>query len=395
MRTNEQSRLPSLTGLRFVAALMVFLCHTGTSLLPRLESGRPAEYQRFFDSAGPTGVSFFFVLSGFILTWVARPDDSRRSFWRRRLVKIFPSHLVTLAAAVILMLAAGVAVTFANTGPTLLLVQGWIPLQDVILNYGSNTPSWSLACELLFYLAFPWLLVLARRIKAQRLWGWVAATTAGILAIPLLAQLLPAEPYMPLTTDSWWATWFTYYFPGTRLLEFVLGILMALVVLNKRWTGLRPATALLLAAAAFVGGAYLPGVYSSVAPTALPLALVIAAVATADVRGRRTLFDNKAAIWLGEISYAFYMVHFLVVSYGPIGAIHPENWAKPLSVGAALALAGWTLVISLVLAWLLHVLVENPAMRRWSRSAAARTPEPAPVPVRGAEEPVRAPASAP
>ncbi|MEV5567891.1 acyltransferase [Streptomyces sp. NPDC052196] len=355
--------------MRFVAAVMVLLCHVGTSVLPRLKNHQLAEYQRFFSAAGPTGVSFFFILSGFVLAWVARSQDTRRLFWRRRLVKIYPSHLVTLTAAVLLMLGAGVAVTSANTVPTLFLVQGWIPRQDVILNFGSNTPSWSLACEVLFYLAFPWILVAARRIRPERLWGWVAVTTAGIIAVPLLAQLLPAKPYMPLTTTSWWATWFTYYFPGTRLLEFVLGILMALVVLNKRWMGLKPAAALLLAAAAFVGGAYLPGVFSSVAPTALPLALAVAAFATADVRSRRTLFNHRVFIWLGEISYAFYMVHFLVVSYGPIGAVHPENWLKPLSVPAALSDAALTLAISLVLAWLLHVLVENPAMRRWSRPA--------------------------
>ncbi|WP_369390936.1 acyltransferase family protein [Streptomyces sp. CG1] len=376
MRTNQQSRLPSLTGMRFVAAFMVLLCHVGTSVIPRLQNHGLAKYQRFFESSGPTGVSFFFILSGFILTWVARSKDTRRSFWRRRLAKIYPSHLVTLAAAVLLMLSAGITVTAANTVPTLFLVQGWIPRQDVILNYGSNTPSWSLACEVLFYLAFPWILVLARRIRPQRLWGWVAATTVGIFAVPFLAQLLPAEPYMPLTTNSWWATWLTYYFPGTRLLEFVLGILMALIVLNKRWIGLKPGAALLLAAAAFVGGAYLPGVYSSVAPTALPLALAIAALATADVRSRWTPFNNRVFVWLGEISYAFYMVHFLVVSYGPIGAAHRENWMKPLSAHGALVDAGMTLAISLVLAWLLHVLVENPAMRRWGRSADARAAAP-------------------
>ncbi|WP_221350487.1 acyltransferase family protein [Streptomyces beigongshangae] len=367
--TTAQSRLPSLTGMRFLAALMVMLCHAGTSLLPRLGDPKVSWYERLVANAGPVGLSFFFVLSGFVLTWVAAPDDTRVAFWRRRLVKIFPNHLVTLAAAVALMLYTGVAVTTANTVPTLFLVQAWIPRQDVILNFGSNTPSWSLSCELLFYLSFPWLLIAARRIRPQRLWWWVVGLVVAMCVVPLLAGLLPDRPYMVASSDPWWQVWFVYHFPVTRLLEFVLGILTALVIRSGRWIPLPFGVAALLAAGAFTGGALLTDTYRYVAPTALPLALLVGAAATADLRGRRTGCGGRAMVRLGEISYAFYMVHFLVVSYGPIGAIHLENWTKPLSTGDAFLLTGVTLVSSLVLAWLLHTFIEAPAMRRWSRRA--------------------------
>lgn len=382
--TDRQTRLPSLTGMRFAAAFMVLVCHASTSMLPRLGPEHAERYQRFADASGAVGVSFFFVLSGFILTWVARPaQDTRARFWRRRLVKIFPNHLATWAAGLLLMLAAGVTLTSLGALPMLFLVQSWVPSQQAILNYGSNAPSWSLACELLFYLCFPWLFAAARRIRPERLWHWVGGLTLAIVAVPVFAQLLPTEPRTAHGADAWLPVWFTYYFPGTRLLDFALGILMALVVLNKRWIGLRMAPALLLTAAAFVGGAYLPGVFGSVAPTALPLALLIAATATADVNGTRTGCGGRVASWFGEISYAFYMVHFLVVCYGPIGAAHLENWMKPLTVTEALRDLALTFLISLAAAWLLYVLVEAPAMRRWSRPAPAATPAPAEPPGSG------------
>jgi len=371
---SERSRLPSLTGARFLAACMVLVCHVGVSLIPRLGNTRAADYRRYFEAAGNVGVSFFFVLSGFILTWVSRPDDTSRRFWRRRLVKIFPNHLVTLAAALLLMLSAGVAITVDNTLPTVFLVQSWFPDQSVVINYASNAPSWSLACELLFYLSFPLLLRLAQGIRPQHLWRWVMGVAVGIALVPLLAGLLPGQPRMPLTNEPWWEVWFTYYFPVTRLLEFVLGVLMALIVLHQRWIRLGRGPALLLMVGAFVGGANLPGVYDRVAATALPIALLIAALAKADVLDRGRWLGSQPMIRLGEISYSLYLVHYLVVIYGPIGAVHPENWAKRVSVPEALGYGVLTLVISLVLAWILYTFVEAPAMQRFSRRAPGRVP---------------------
>ncbi len=371
----DRSRLPSLTGLRFIAAFMVLLCHMGISLLPRTGVPELAGLSKFAYAAGSVGVSFFFVLSGFVLTWVARPDDTKVLFWRRRLVKIFPNHLVAAGAAIVLMLTAGIAVTTANTVPSLFLVQTWIPAQEVVLNYGANVPNWSLSCELAFYLCFPLLLLLVRRIRPERLWLWAGVVVLAIAAVPFAAKLLPDQPQMLLTGDAWLQVWFVYYFPLSRMLEFVLGIVVAQIVLHGRWIRIPITASIALALAAYVVGGALPVPYGYVAPTALPLALVIGAVATADIVGRRTWFGGPVMVWLGEISYALYIVHFLVVSYGPIGAVDPANWAKLITLPEALRDIGLTIAICLVLAWLLYALVERPAMRRWSRPAKAHRPE--------------------
>ncbi|WP_372352198.1 acyltransferase family protein [Streptomyces sp. KL116D] len=78
-------RLPSLTGLRFFAAFLVFLCHALSQFNPQTDSvSHDVAY--FLLPAGPVGVSFF-VLSGFVLTYAARPGDTVRRFWRRRVVR--------------------------------------------------------------------------------------------------------------------------------------------------------------------------------------------------------------------------------------------------------------------------------------------------------------------
>lgn len=48
---------------------------------------------------GRSALSFFFVLSGFVMTWSARPGDTATAFWRRRAAKIYPLHAVTWFAA--------------------------------------------------------------------------------------------------------------------------------------------------------------------------------------------------------------------------------------------------------------------------------------------------------
>ncbi|MET9394875.1 acyltransferase [Streptomyces sp. NPDC006624] len=380
----SSSRLPSLTGMRFAAAFMVLICHIGIVLVPRVHKPWLDWTEPYVYALGPTGVVFFFVLSGFVLTWAARPGDTRALFWRRRLVKIYPNHLVTLGAAVALMLLTGQAVTAANTLPTLFLVQSWIPDQEVVLNYTSNAPTWSLACELLFYLTFPALLPLLRRIRAGRLWWWLGGVALLICALPFVALLLPEQPMMTNTETPWWPLWFTYYFPLSRMLEFVLGMLTARIVLSGRWIGLPLVPATLLAGASFVVTAgLLPEMYSQTSAIALFLALLIAAGATADVRGRPTFFRTRTMVLLGEISFALYMVHWLVILHGPMRMIDAGGWTGRTTIPRALLEGSLTVVITLVLAWLLHRLVERPAVRRWSRPAApGRSPRPADAGVR-------------
>ncbi|WP_406046043.1 acyltransferase family protein [Micromonospora sp. NBC_00898] len=85
-------RLPSLTGLRWVAALLVFGFHVGTMRIVA-EPDNQAVIDRQL-SLGLSGVEFFFILSGFVLVWSYRDGERRRTFLRRRLAKIYPNHLL-------------------------------------------------------------------------------------------------------------------------------------------------------------------------------------------------------------------------------------------------------------------------------------------------------------
>src|SRR5436305_1921821 len=146
MPARRPVRLDALTGLRFWFAFLV-VCHH--SLNRWFGPGA-----RVVSDFGYIGVDFFFVLSGFVLAWSARPDVGPLRFWWNRFARIWPLHLTTL----LLALALGVAVASGGVAallPNLFLVQAWWPQPDVY--FGFNAVSWSLSCEVFFYLCFPLL----------------------------------------------------------------------------------------------------------------------------------------------------------------------------------------------------------------------------------------------
>lgn len=369
-------RLDSLTGARFVAAGLVFLCHIATGGLFAAGSGAADGLMTATKTAGTIGVSFFFVLSGFVLTWSARPGETYGGVLRRRLVKIFPNHVVTFALAMVVYAAAttpsGTAVL------NLLLLQSWSSDPSVFLSV--NGASWSLSCELFFYALFPVLLPLVGRIRAARLWGWAAGVAAAVMLLPLAAaSLLPSSPSFP-QVGSWLdgvsieGLWFVYIFPLTRLLEFVLGMLMARVVLSGRWINLSPVPAALLTALAYVVGIYTPMLFTVAAVTVVPLALFVAALAAADAGGRRTALAGPVMRRLGEASFAFYLVHGIVLAYA---GEQVAGTGRPPTTLESVLVSLLALAVSLGLALALYHWIETPVMRRWGRPARRVTVAPA------------------
>ncbi|MDN3262827.1 acyltransferase [Streptomyces sp. CSDS2] len=366
------SKLPTLTGMRFLAAAMVFAVH-GAAAGAFRDTQAAADYYRYFGNAGAVGVSFFFILSGFVLTWSARPADTVRNFWRRRVVKIFPSHVVTFVAAVVLLSLTGTAIVFPQTLGNLFLLHAWWPDNSLIET--ADTVSWSLSVELFFYLSFPLLIKVINKISPGRLWYLAGGVMLLILLMPAVAQtILPDTPKFSFMELSWTQIWFVYVFPVVRLLEFLLGMLMGRIVLTGRWIRVGVVPPALLGVAVYVAAIHVGHnpLYNYAALTAIPLALLVSAAAAADVKGQWTLPGTRPMVWLGEISFAFYLVHTLVLKFGHrafgsqpniFGQPSGPAWSTPGGIAFLLG----CFAVSVLLSWALHSLVEQPAMRRWAR----------------------------
>ncbi|GAA0577947.1 acyltransferase [Streptomyces crystallinus] len=366
------SRLPSLTGLRFPAALLVFISHVGLPIptLRLLEDDQAAiDLSKKTENAGSLGVAFFFVLSGFVLTWSARDKDTARAFWRRRFMKIYPNYAITWGLALLTFASAftPTRVALAN----LFMVQVWVP--DFQYLFSVDPPSWSLGCELIFYASFPLLHRLFLRIEPQRLKYWIGALITGIILTPLISyQLLPDTPHIQLTASASSASvtqhWFSYFLPPVRLLDFALGMLLAHAVMRGRWKNIGMVWSSLLLAVAYWLSLHVDLLYAQRSMTIIPVVLLIAAAATADAEGRFTLFRNRAMVWLGEISFAFYLLHFIVLAYGRKLLGH-DLYSKTETAGLVLLM----LAASVLASWALYALAERPITRRWSSPRRAKT----------------------
>ncbi|MFF4582801.1 acyltransferase family protein [Streptomyces sp. NPDC001373] len=351
--------LPSLTGLRWTAALMVFFYHLD---LVEYIGGRAGSTIRFAFGAGNTGVSFFFVLSGFVLAWSTASTPTGRGivrFWRRRFARVYPLHLATALGALALAytLAPGTKPSVRSLLANLFLVQAWVP--DVHFYGGVNPVSWSLACEAFFYLTFPLLVWPLRRLGWRASMVAAAACTITTLTLPMLVASF-AHP-----------DWAAYDFPLARLPEFILGIALAELVRAGRWRG----PGLTLSVALTMGGYFLSSQaphyrYQYAACTLIGFAALIAAAAQADLRGEPSPWRGRLSVKLGEISFAFYMVHILVIRTGEyLFRPHPKLPWWP----SGLLVSGTAFAVSLAIAWALHTVVENPGrkllLRKWGSSS--------------------------
>lgn len=375
----RRATLPSLTGMRFLAALLVFLAHS-TMLFNPLQPGEPFTFFRdphlartvadLFDSAGNIGVSFFFVLSGFVLTWSAKPGEPVTSFWRRRALKVYPNHIVTWALAMWLFASATPLHAWL---PNLFLVHAFSNRVDTVQSV--NFPSWSLCSEVLFYALFPLFIVLVRRIAVSRLWLWAAAMVAGVAAVTVTTRFVPGDARLPGLELAVNQQWFSYAFPPPRLFEFVLGMILARIVGAGLWPRIGLLPSLALFAAGYYGAILAPAPYSFSLTTIVPIAMIICAGATADLRGQGGQLAGPAMVWLGNVSFAFYLVQVLVIFYGRPQLLE----GRTFGTAAAFALLIALFAANLLAAWLLYSLVEKPVMRRWSRSR-KQAAHPAPPP---------------
>ncbi|MDG4830862.1 acyltransferase [Solwaraspora sp. WMMD1047] len=364
--TAQARRLPSLTGLRWIAAMLVFGFHVGTMGIIAEPSYQ--EIIAWLFTLGLSGVQFFFILSGFVLVWSARPGERAGAFWRRRLAKIYPNHVVLWVLVVLFAVywadPLDIRVLLAN----LFLVQAWTPAPGYF--YSVNTVSWSLSCELFFYLCLPLALPLIRRMRAWQLWALVVAVPLLILA------LWPAQTLVP-EAHRWW---FTQVFPLTRSLEFWMGVAAAELMLRGRWRGpgLRLSSAIFVVAWV-VTIEWIPAQYWA-AVLAAVYVLVITGAADADVRGRWSPWRSRPMVRLGEISFAYYLVHVFLITT----VLRLTGHAGGLPGWQGLAATAGFLLVCLLLAWLLFRFVETPMMRllgprrRPPTTPADRRPIPAP-----------------
>lgn len=363
-------RLHSLTGLRFFAAVAVALMHG------------LASYKLPVVDLGFIGVSFFFVLSGFVLTWASAGENGPAAFLRNRFAKLFPLSAATLAIAALVPVAQNSSGLFFLQNLT--LTQAWLPWSASSF----NPVAWSLSAEAFFYLLLPPLIAVMGRFSSKELVGTVA-----FFAILQPALGVASE----LTLGVQVSHFITYNLPLYRLPEFIIGVALGLLLK----AGFVPSQRTQLSAAAFTTAGVTLTVlldFRHFAPwwtsQTLMLPAIIVVIWTAarrELAGSSRFLTSPVLVRMGELSFAFYMVHYLVL--GAFGIL-VGRWAQ----GLPWWLVPPALICAAVLAWIANRFIEKPceqALRDMFRPKAgqqrggAQNALPAPT-VEGVPEPLHA-----
>ncbi|MFZ0499598.1 MAG: acyltransferase [Steroidobacteraceae bacterium] len=357
MAANDRSigEIRALTGIRGVAAMIVFLSHARDTLASRgLHFAVPLPVERLFFMGGRQ-VDVFFVLSGFILTLIYQSwfresvgAGPYREFLQRRFARIYPLHAAILLLVIAFVLAAEVGhanvlhgtgrFTWSQLPAYFLLIHAWGPLGPEGGTW--NPPSWSISIEAFCYLVFPFLIYLIATANPRRYWTTlVCVAIAGFAANSVLF-------------------WGQAGIPGlTRgLTEFLLGCATVQVFNTSLADWLRRDLGSLLAFAGLVVCYLLtPDTGFVIALCAAPLLLSLSG---SNIASR--MFAWLPIYFLGEISYSVYLGHFLFssVAYRFISV----PWMKESSLHA---LAGAAFIIAFVLACATatYYLIERPGRR--------------------------------
>lgn len=230
----KPSGLPALTIARFFAAMSVVWYHFGR-FVPM-----PA-WATNVTMSGYVWVTFFFMLSGFILVYAVRDlttAEGRRDFYVRRAARILPVYLLAwVLFAVCQLIDPAITMKFwlktmaIFGGLGLTFAQGWVP---GAAQYW-NTPAWSLSCEAFFYLCFPAIFLMTLTMKRRDVWNVLLALTVVGVFIVLAIHELKDEKLMAGTAfATTWAKFLSFH-PAVQLVEFVIGMMLGkLYVMGPR-----------------------------------------------------------------------------------------------------------------------------------------------------------------
>lgn len=296
--------IQTLQSLRFVFIMLIVFSHI---------------IGKRFDYGGECGVSFFFMLSGFVLslaygTKVANGTFRTRPFLFRQLLKFYPLHLLMLVAFVVFDAHLGKFYDWQHLLPSIFLLQSWIPLDEYY--FVANGSSWFLCDILFFYLVFSCSFRLLNRLSVLRL---------AIFGMVLLLLYIILAYSIPL----WTVNSILYASPLTRLADFGIGILLcrmyrseACAVIGRRMESSSDAIKTVCEMLLVVWMVMSFFAYESLSLRLRCAALfwlfippVILYFSVSDRCGGvlTRLLRHPVLLWLGGISLEIYLMHMLVL----------------------------------------------------------------------------------
>lgn len=337
--------LPSLTIGRGVAALVVAFHH----LAPVL-----ANPMGFLTSIGWLGVSFFFILSGFVLTWSFDSQITYKRFMLNRLSRIYPLHIIGIAVCVLAYFTvgsplAGYPTSLGNTFFSLFLVHSW-GVDNPEIRQSWDGVSWTLSVEFFFYLLAPFLIRASANMSSTALIN----VSIALFFIYIFAGSLATAHGMVWILDA------MNFNPVARLPEFIYGITACRLIqrgLVVKFTYVQKAISFLpYLIYNYVFGFTAANDPISIALVIPPFIMLIIGGASSDITAHHAGIKIRKGFLqkLGEISFSVYMTH-AVTQVVVASLLHKLPISIPWGAGILI-----TIGVDIFVGWMAYRIVEVP-----------------------------------
>lgn len=337
----SDSHISALDGLRAVAVFLVIVSHFGFVMVP-----------------GAHGVMIFFVLSGFLITWLLLKENERYGtvsllgFYKRRTLRIFPAFYVYWLVLVAFLVGSGRAVLWPHAWSALFYTSNYYSAINGDPNNGFSH-TWSLAIEEQFYLLWPFVFLLLRsNLKRMTAFLLVLIVAVWIHRAVLCFGFHVDQAYIQAAFD-------------TRLDELMVGCLLAVLLrrraLSSLWravsanASLPLATIALLATSIYAGEIYIDRYRDVVGFAIEPLLvaiLIVQMIAFSSTRLWRWT-EWPGVRFLGRISYSLYLYQQLT--------LHPAR--KALAAYPVVIQLTCAILVTIILATMSHYIIERPFLK--------------------------------
>lgn len=326
-RLKETSEISELTSIRFFAALHVLLFHNFYTA-GWAASGAP-DWIRSIISYGDLAVTFFFLLSGFIITYVYADEEgkvrgTKKKFYLARFSRIYPVYLF----AFMLDLPRGLSYFFetfetreavlkicVSAVAHLTMLQSWHPRLTPVW----NSPAWSLSAEMFFYLIAPFAMRFLFKAKNNWTLMWILFLIPPVLYYAIWNFTSLQINHDPALLVLWRS------FPLLRSTEFLIGIFLGKLFIQEHWVIKLLKSNTILTGTFFWLSLLLSVLIISIkvddhqkviANTLLIPLFSMMILAIASVRVPLTQFlRSEFTISLGRASFAMYMIHVPMLFY--------------------------------------------------------------------------------
>ncbi|MCD7972919.1 MAG: acyltransferase [Candidatus Azobacteroides sp.] len=295
-------RIEQITFTRFLAAVSIVIFHFGQAVFPF-----NTKAISFLFSHADIGVSYFFILSGFVMmiAYGEKEKVQPGNYYRNRLARIYPVYFLALVTYMMHGMVFSYAFSPVDFGLNAFLLQSWFPGRVLLI----NGPGWSLSVEAFFYLLFPFFFnFLYRKVNYKKLIFFIACFW---LATQVLVHALLYSGFyrgFPSASHD-----FIFYNPFLHLNQFLIGnvagLFFMLFLKNKPCKSDWAVIGIIILF--FLILKYNPGLdlqNGLLAIIFIPLILFL----SMNNGIISKLFNHKSMIWLGEISYGIYILQFPV-----------------------------------------------------------------------------------